>query len=92
MIVREANKKDADIIRKLWIESLKNEKHFNKNIDFMSEINDFRKHFRKLFKENKYFLIEGGGKVADFIGGKIKTGNGFFKNVKNGEIKGLERS
>lgn len=89
MIVREAEKKDANIIRSLWIETLKNGKLFNKNIDLKSEISDFKRNFKKLFRENKYFLAEGDGKAAGFIGGKVKTGNGFFKNVRIGKINVL---
>lgn len=89
MMIREADKKDADVLKELWIKSFKNEKQLNKNIDLRSEIKGFKKDFPKLFKENKYFLAEEGGRILGFIGGKIKIGSGFFKNKRIGIIHAL---
>lgn len=89
MKIREVNKKDASVLKELWIKSLKNEKQLNDNIDLKSEIKDFEKDFPKLFKKNKYFLTENNGKVIGFIGGEIKIGGGFFKNKRIGAIHAL---
>jgi len=89
MKIRRATKKDADVLKGLWIKSLKNEKQLNKNIDLRSEIKDFKKEFPKLLKEDKYFLAEEGGRILGFVGGKIKIGSGFFKNIKIGAINAL---
>jgi len=89
MKIREAAEKDANNIKSLWIKSLKNEKRLNNNIDLRSEIKDFKKNFPKFFKENNYFLAEENGNILGFVGGKIKAGSGFYKNVKIGEMWGL---
>ena len=89
MKIREADKKDADVLKDLWMKSLKNEKKLNKNIDLGSEIKDFKKDFPRLFKKNKYFLAENNGKIIGFVGGEIKIGSGFFKNKRIGHIHAL---
>lgn len=81
-MIREADKKDAAVLKGLWIKSLKNEKQMNNNIDLRSEIKDFNKDFPKLFKKNKYFLAEEDGRIFGFIGGEIKIGSGFFLRIK----------
>lgn len=89
MKIREADKKDADVLKGLWIKSLKNEKRLNNNIDLRSEIKDFNKDFPKLFKKNKYFLAEEDGRIFGFVGGEVKIGSGFFKNKRIGVIHAL---
>lgn len=89
MKILETDKKDADVLKELWIKSLKNEKRLNNNIDLKSEIKDFNRGFPKLFKKNKYFLAEEDERILGFIGGEIKIGSGFFNNKKIGTIHAL---
>ncbi len=59
MKIRKANKKDADVLKKMFAESLRFEKKFNDDIDLKSGIKYFNKKFKRLKKGIKYFLAEG---------------------------------
>lgn len=89
MKIREANNKDAGVLKELFAESLKFEKKFNADIDLEGGIKYFRKEFKKLRRDAKYFVAEEDGKIVGFIEGKIEKKSRFYKSRKIGAIYDL---
>ncbi len=89
MKIIQATKRDAVVLKKLFANSLQEERKFNNNIDLENGINHFERIFPELFKENVYFLAEDEEKIVGFIGGKIERKSEFYKNRRIGAIYDL---
>lgn len=89
MKIREAAKKDRNVLRSLFVESLKQESKLNDDINLNGGVKHIQKSFSEIVKDGKYFLAEKDGNVIGFIGGKIEKKSEFYKTRKIGAIYDL---
>ena len=76
MIIRKANKKDIDSILKLWLESIKFHKKFDKNMYSIDGniLKDQKDSIYKAIndKKRRIFVVESNGQAVAYVWGLIK--------------------